>query len=290
MQQTATNSSDSPVNNRTAPNKTAIPPRSTFELLIDAAGAVSGGPENMAPTRARLPPLRLAARPTNVAPSPTLVYGAQRLPPLQTALHPLAHPNSLLPRPNSTSPPPPPAHSQLGIHPPNVTVKPETVLQHRQVVPMSSSSVTPAPKKACPILPRGSAAVPAASNIALVPTPHPCHTPPVTVPSPASSTASLAAVAAVANVTLSDVEKRQMIRKVRNREAAARSNLRRKEKHLALKHELIEVHEQAQRLRKVQESLKEENEQLRHLLGRAEKCNQVSSVLKSRCPEIDELP
>lgn len=289
MQKTANNSSDSTVTSRTTNNKNAIPPRSTLELLIDAAGAVSGGPPGMAPTRAELPPLRLAARSTttaaasSLAPSPNMLYATQRLPPIQAALHPLAHPNSLLPRPNPTSPP-----HQLSLHSANLNAKPEAVLQHHPAA-LASQTAT-GPKKACPILPRGPTALPCASSMTLVSTPIVCNASPAGASSPASSTTSLAAVAAVATATLSDVEKRQMIRKVRNREAAARSNLRRKEKHLALKHELNEAHEQAQRLRKVEESLKEENEQLRHLLGRTEKCNQVSSVLKARCARVDETP
>ena len=62
---------------------------------------------------------------------------------------------------------------------------------------------------------------------------------------------------------LSDTERRQLIRKMRNREAAARSNHKRKIRHDKLKSELIDVRKKVITLRNREKYLKEENTRLR---------------------------
>lgn len=63
---------------------------------------------------------------------------------------------------------------------------------------------------------------------------------------------------------LSETEKRQLIRKMRNREAAARSNHKRKIKHDKLKNELSMIRKQAAVLRDRERLLQEENMRLRN--------------------------
>lgn len=78
-------------------------------------------------------------------------------------------------------------------------------------------------------------------------------------------------VATIANVESDKKEREQMIkaelRRKRNREAAQRSNLRRKVRNDTLKHELLASHARAMELRAQEQLLREENLKLRKLLA-----------------------
>lgn len=144
------------------------------------------------------------------------------------------------------------------------------------VVNVAGGGMVCIPKKACPILPRalctGQFESPASSSASLA-----------AAAAVAAATAAAVGVGALPNTTatasgatgatagtgtgvegdeaasLSEVEKRQLIRKMRNRVSAARSNQKRKVRHTQLKNELEHFRQRERSLRNKHHSLLEEN-------------------------------